>query len=300
MSPAVVLPSDIFPIIARHCHPVDARNIQRLNKEISSVITTNDLVWGEARWRWSQSTWKCWEWAVSKGHVDVVRWCLELGRFVHDDVHIVKLLLEKGVDQHARRDDALVRAAEGGHLDVVCLLLEKGADVHAEGDEALRLAAEYGHLEVIRLLLEKDNGHLDVVRLLLEKGADVQADKALDWPAMKGHVEVVRLLLEKGADVHTHGEEALHLAAANGHLDVVRLLLQKGADVHARRDEALRSAVKKGHVEVARLLLENGAEVDVGGDEALRLAAAKGTRGGSPSVAKQSCECACSTKGLIN
>ncbi|KAJ3284448.1 hypothetical protein HK104_009960 [Borealophlyctis nickersoniae] len=44
MSP-VVFPLDIFPIIAKHCHPIDARKIQRLNKGISCVITTNDLVW---------------------------------------------------------------------------------------------------------------------------------------------------------------------------------------------------------------------------------------------------------------
>ncbi len=109
-------------------------------------------------------------------------------------------------------DDALISAAEDGHLDVVGLLLEHGAHVHAVDDLALRFAAT--------------KGHRDVVRLLLEHGADIHAgdDLALRWAARYGHSGVVKLLLEHGADVHTVDDEALRWAAEKGHSDVVKYL----------------------------------------------------------------------------
>ncbi|KAJ3275311.1 hypothetical protein HK104_003917, partial [Borealophlyctis nickersoniae] len=192
----VVLPSDIFPIIIRHCHPADARNIRRLNKDISSVIATNDLVWGEARWRWNLDNRKCWRWAADEGHVDVLRWCLESGG-VMDDINnyallsgagnghfgVVKLLLERegGANMHARDCHALCRAADGGHLEGVRLLLEKGADMHVWGDVALGRAA--------------GGGQLDIIKLLLEKGVDANAQDghALGQAARWGDLEVVRL-----------------------------------------------------------------------------------------------------------
>ncbi|KAJ3281701.1 hypothetical protein HK104_011321, partial [Borealophlyctis nickersoniae] len=224
----VVLPSDIFPIIARHCHPLDARKLQLLNKEISSVITTKDLVWSEARWRWSQAYWKCWDWAAYKGHIDVVRWCLESDR----------------MNVHVYGGDALCRAADGGHLDIVKLLLDEGVDLHAHCDEALSAAAE--------------NGHLEVVSLLLERGVDLHArgDEAFRVAASWGHVEVVRLFLGNGADVHARGNEALRTAARMAHMDMVGLLLEKGADVHACEDVLAKISWNK---ELVSLFLDYGA-----------------------------------------
>ncbi|KAJ3277446.1 hypothetical protein HK104_003293 [Borealophlyctis nickersoniae] len=263
----VVLPADIFPLIVRHCHPRDARSIQRLNKKIASVITTNDLVWGEARWRWGRWYWDCWEWAADKGHVDVLAWCLEsdsLNEAITDGsalrsaaakgpVGVVQLLLDKGADLHRHGRSVLGLAAGGGHADIVQLLFDKGVELRDDG---------VGRTGIIVCEAAK-RGHLEVVRLLLEKGADMHFGgyHALQWAAGKGRLEVARLLLKKGADVHAGDDEALCLAAGNGHLEVVRLLLENGANVHAQGEEALRSAVEKGRVKVVRLLLENGVNV---------------------------------------
>ncbi|KAJ3277616.1 hypothetical protein HK104_003131 [Borealophlyctis nickersoniae] len=273
-----------------HCHPIDARNIQLLHKEIRCVITTNDLVWGEARWRWRQSDSDCWKWAAAKGHVDVVSRCLESG----------------GLNVHADNGDALLSAALNGHLSVVKLLFDKGADlhaqdswclesgglnVHADNGHGLRAAARNGHLSVVKLLLDKGadlhaeqhgwsalswaagGGHLDVVQLLLDKGANVHA-QAMDAAGENADLEVVRLLLDKGG----RGHHALFGAVSDGagtyaHLEVIRMLLEKGVDVHARDDEALCSAARHGVLEAACLLWENGADVHADGDKPLCEAA---------------------------
>ncbi|KAJ3273893.1 hypothetical protein HK104_004210 [Borealophlyctis nickersoniae] len=276
--PPVVLPADIFPVIVRHCHPAHARTIQRLNKEIASVITANDLMWGEARWRASQSDRECWEWAAKKGHIDVFRrpntdaWLssnclLDHGALLLDKpaepdsqsgfafvvaageghLDIVKLLLDQRVYFHpVHIGDALGEAARGGHVDVVKLLLDRGVDVQEDGGNALRWAA--------------GGGHLDVVKLLVDQGAHFfHGDDALGPAARAGHLDIVKLLVDEGVNVHTNIDEALRWAAESVHLDVVRLLLENGADVHVHFDTAFRLARNSGHKELVSLLIEYGA-----------------------------------------
>ena len=49
-------------------------------------------------------------------------------------------------------DIELVKASGNGHLDVVKFLVEKGANVHAKGDQALHWASEECHLDVVNFL----------------------------------------------------------------------------------------------------------------------------------------------------
>ena len=212
---------------------------------------------------------------------------------------VVRLLLEKGADVHAKDtnagdETALHEAAHYGHEAVVRLLLEKGSDVDAKtsfGWTALSAASRRGYEAVVRLLLEKrvdleakaiggetalhkaaEGGHGAVVQLLLEKGADLEAKTHFEWTALHkaaegGHGAVVRLLLEKGADLEakiSNGKMALHMAAEGGRGAVVRLLLEKGADVEAKTTDgetALYMAAQGRHGAVVQLLLEKGADV---------------------------------------
>ncbi|KAJ3292811.1 hypothetical protein HK104_005011 [Borealophlyctis nickersoniae] len=246
---AITLPYELFRNIVRCCHPRDGRTLRRLNKQISYIITTDDLVWGEAGWRIARnkSGWDirdkkedCLRWAAENGHLGVVRWCLEIG----------------GVDVHVYDDYALRRAASNGHFDVVRLVLEKGANPRTLRGEPIKKAAEHGHLE----------GHLEIVRLLLDKGGNV--DSAMRLAVFGGQSGSVRLLMENGAHVYVGDDgHPLWLAARNGNLEMVRLLLENGADVHARDGRALTFAATYGHTQVVRLLLEHGADMR---DDALR------------------------------
>jgi len=69
-------------------------------------------------------------------------------------IMIVKRLLFR---LSARREKALIRAAEGGNLDLVRALLEAGTNPNSrcnDGFTALMWAAARGHIEVVQALLD--------------------------------------------------------------------------------------------------------------------------------------------------
>jgi hypothetical protein len=145
-------------------------------------------------------------------------------------------------------NDALVRAAQNGHVDVVdCLLRHAMFDPSADDNRAVRWAAENGHIVVIERLLQDKrvdpsaednyaireaafNGHLAVVeRLLQDARVDPTAHEncAVRWAAEEGHIAVVeRLLQDKRVDPSAEDNYAVGWAAANGHLAVVDRLLE--------------------------------------------------------------------------
>jgi len=130
----------------------------------------------------------------------------------HGHTEVVKVLLEAGVNAHARDDYALRYASYHGHTEVVKLLLEAGADVHTWDDYALRSASYHGRAEL--------------VRVLLEAGADVHTwdDYALRSASYHGRAELVRVLLEAGADAGARDDHALRSASYRGHDEVVKIL----------------------------------------------------------------------------
>ncbi len=187
----------------------------------------------------------------------------ELVDAVHrGDSEAVAVLLAKGVNPNARErgggpTDAtvLMRAAEGGHMEIARQLLKAGADVNATwnvGSTALAMVA--GNADTT-----------DMMRLLIEHGAGVNArdeygQTALTAAAVYDRVDNVRLLLDSGAQVNakkTDGTTALTGAVQYGNTETVRLLLQRGATVDAsprnRETEQLMALAKKP--EIAALLM---------------------------------------------
>jgi ankyrin repeat protein len=78
-------------------------------------------------------------WAVSKGHLDVVK-------YFH----------KKGIDIFANDNMPILWAAESGHLEILKYLHENGADIFAQDNYAIRWASKCGHSEVVQYLI--DNG----------------------------------------------------------------------------------------------------------------------------------------------
>ena len=68
------------------------------------------------------------------------------------NINEVALLLDRGADIHAEKDEALRLAAYNGHTETVALLLDRGADIHAEKDEALRWATKNGYTETVAIM----------------------------------------------------------------------------------------------------------------------------------------------------
>ncbi|CAK7242632.1 MAG: hypothetical protein STHCBS139747_004128 [Sporothrix thermara] len=189
---------------------------------------------------------------------------------------VTKLLLEKGADVEARRENeipALFKAAEAGHFAVVQELLR----FHANPNVAVR-----SRLGQTALFPACFRGHNKVVGLLLENGADVRVrDKegrtpllylASEKEKVKWTMDTLRLLLDRGnanPEVRDNiGRTPLLWAATNGNLQLVEALLNGSlggavADVSAsnnRGRSALHLAAEANHEAMVQLLLKYKAD----------------------------------------
>jgi len=156
----------------------------------------------------------------------------------------------------------IVRAAAGGHLDIVRILLNEGA--HPDGRErggttALQEASRAGHSEI--------------VNLLLAEGAEVNRagplGTALSIAAQTGRLAIADSLLKAGADPNRGGGlygRPLCQAARYGYTDITELLIEGEADVNFKARDgwtALMRATNQGRPETVQVLLRAGADPDL-------------------------------------
>jgi ankyrin repeat protein len=159
----------------------------------------------------------------------------------------------------ASRDEAIMQAAEYGHLDIVQMLRTHGTQ---PDEETLNIAAANGHLEVVRELLKTTSGsiktlnvaciggHLEVVKALahIRKPSDI-----LRIAASHGHLDIVKYAVSAGADPASY--QPLCEAAGNGYLEIVRWLIAAGANPHDV--EVMRQATLYDHLEVVLELISH-------------------------------------------
>ncbi len=198
----------------------------------------------------------------------------------HGRLADVQRMLESGellVDGNL--NDALVRAAENGHVDVVdCLLRHAMFDPSADDNYAIRLATENGHLAVVGRLLRDERVDPSVDDGYAVRWAALHGHLAVD-PSAKdnstvrmaarfGHTAVVeRLLQDERVDPTVDNNYLLRWAAANGRLAVVEWLLQDARiDPSADDNYAVRLAADGGHLAVVERLLQD-ARVDPSADD---------------------------------
>jgi ankyrin repeat protein len=204
---------------------------------------------------------------------------------------VIRLLLAKGADVHAKDKDAatpLRYALQSGQRDSAEILIAAGAEkvaVKNEGNQRmLHYAFRQKDLALVRLLLangadteeQDENGntllHLaardpnqEVAELLIAHHANANAQNQrgmtpLCYAAAGGATDLTSLLLANSADVNAKdkgGDTALHGAALRGHREVVQLLLARGADVtvkNSRGHTPLDEASRRGHADIVRLL----------------------------------------------
>ena len=222
------------------------------------------------------------------------------------DLEIVQLFVQAGMDLNVQNPDenydtALMRAAAGGHLDVVRYLYEQGALLYSAGwspisngrcigdlvgelrhkdpdfcgkQNALVLAAWQGHLPVVEYIIEQRRyiPHIDFINYRYGPNS------ALMIAAYGGHLEVVKFLREhispnyKGS-LGGQDKGCLGWAAHQGHLDIVRFLvvdegteINPGALLGGQRitdTTPLMMAASQGQTDVVRFLLDRGADIFV-------------------------------------
>ena len=186
--------------------------------------------------------------------------------------------------QIARKNAALLSAAQRGDADTVARALRAGADI--ETRDALQHTP---------LLLAVTGDRVDVARLLVAMGADPDAlDHQHDTPwlvtGVTGSVAMLEALLPATPDLgllNRYGGTSLIPASERGHVDYVRRVLTTDIDVdHINRLgwTALLEAVILGdgdpdHEQIVGLLLAAGADPaipDKDGVDALRHARMRG------------------------
>lgn len=185
------------------------------------------------------------------------------------DIEMVKVLMDKDADIHARDEngwDALYHAAYGTKVKMVKFLLEHGADPNTrenrKGFKCLVPDCTDGVQISGKPVLESaiSTGNERIVRLLLTHGADVGLKKDVGMTpfalaADRDNVEMLQAFLDAGADPATD-PEAVSRAALQIEPDPLRLLLDAGGNP----DDGIHAAARKLRPRNVKVLLEYGAD----------------------------------------
>lgn len=183
---------------------------------------------------------------------------------LHNEIILVKQLLDLGADIHSYDDGPIKIAISQNHLELVKYLIERGAPID--------IPTKSGYFSV-GLAEASYKGYLDIVKYLIEKGANIHIDNdhSIILASSQGHLEVVKYLVEHGANVHVDDERALKLASGNGHLEVVKYLVERGTN---NLQSALLGASSSGNLDIVKYLI--GLNKDVNIDKALWSASYNG------------------------
>lgn len=179
------------------------------------------------------------------------------------DFDAVKQFLKEGMnidDRNQLLHTALMRAAYGGHIEIVSFLINKGADINISTTE--------DHTALYFAVIEN---RLEVAKLLIEKGADVNTEvdnpiwlySSLVFTAMVyEHEEMADLLIASGA--YTYGKSRylyiqLYQALSEGNEEAVKdLISQKSVNVNATTSVLLR--YENGSAKTRALIRKYGPE----------------------------------------
>ncbi|KAJ3279843.1 hypothetical protein HK104_001123 [Borealophlyctis nickersoniae] len=222
-----------------------------LNRNLSNIITQDDLVWGEFGWRWHhQRKKRCWIWAAKHGHVKVVEWLMEE---------------EETADEHHRRWwEAGFVAVKFGRTEVVKQLMGV-----PDADERGRSAYTW-YYGVTDDRYMPPGETLDSERVMSDE--EIFDPEILpDW---KGYLDVTDwthqdfVVWSEPSPEYPYWEIQLEflffIAARNGQVDMMQLLLQMGL----RRERVLdlgimymRAAVHSGCVDAVKFLVDIGVDV---------------------------------------
>jgi ankyrin repeat protein len=177
--------------------------------------------------------------ASSEGYVRTAKLLLGHGAKVNARADCIEYISDcgpiVGESEPARGVTALMRAAGGGHLELVKLLLKKGANVNAEANFCLDETGKVSRGWNV-LIYAVQSGNVAVSSLLIKRGAKVNAMTDRGWTALmqasiRGNLPLVKLLVQHGAEVNAideDGETAVKQASRRGHSEVVNYLCEHG------------------------------------------------------------------------
>ncbi|MGC4043949.1 MAG: ankyrin repeat domain-containing protein, partial [Armatimonas sp.] len=200
----------------------------------------------------------------------------------HENLTIVKALLDRGADVNARDESGmtpLMSAVFIGHIRTIQLLLERGADPRPRSKDSAIVVTNRGYTGLstvhgrtaMHYATDVYGKSIRIFQLLLAHGADINArdgygSTPLSTMAAYGQIEPIRFLLRHGAQVNVKDQTGMTplMYAANSHyMDILKALLASGADVNARDKEGktalMHSMDAIPSAKVAQLLKQAGA-----------------------------------------
>eukprot|EP00026_Physarum_polycephalum_P002276 Phypoly_transcript_02282.p1 GENE.Phypoly_transcript_02282~~Phypoly_transcript_02282.p1 ORF type:complete len:904 (+),score=144.77 Phypoly_transcript_02282:302-2713(+) len=164
-------------------------------------------------------------------------------------------------------------AARHGRLEMVHELIKRGQKVNpTEGEAPILKAADGGNLEIMKLLLEMG---ADI------NSMDSENMTVLQCAIMGGHSQLADFLLDSGAVWQTGKAKysTLYIACASGLPGIAQRLISMGADVNeidSKKTFPLKGVAESGHLDILFLLMQAGvSSSDHTTAEALRAACMK-------------------------
>jgi ankyrin repeat protein len=172
----------------------------------------------------------------------------------HNNIPIVKLLLEYGVDIEENGYEFLVCVTNNNHIDIIKLLVEYGVNPAANGNRSIQIASERNYIEIVRYFLGLNKryristapGHHYAFRVASERGYHELVELFLNPP--KSYTKRVNIDAQLGY--------AVRLASKYGHEKVVQILINHGAILSHYDNLALRWAAEHNHLGVCKMLID--------------------------------------------
>jgi ankyrin repeat protein len=171
--------------------------------------------------------------------------------------------------------DALIYAAELGHLNVVQAMVANGADINGnEGHKSVNAAPSSNRMSEKKFEKETNLLHLEITLLFQKCLGGIEPPRTPLIAAVRaGNLELVKWLVEHGADLDLQGTACIFEDLQQvGSTSVFRRV-----DTPKVGNNALSEAILAGQVSIVKILLEHGA--DVSRRVVFRSAAFPGVRG---------------------
>lgn len=162
--------------------------------------------------------------------------------------HILeKFELYRGEDKQAIKNEFLVEACSGRHIELIELILRLGGDPSHNQCNLIFSSILDNDYNLAKLLLSY-SPPLDelIVNHLLRGCANIES------------LEIIDILLDRGADINSENGYLIRQQCYLGNFRVVNYLLGKGANPTLMNHATLLSACQRGHAQLIQPLVKSG------------------------------------------